>query len=349
MSFALPETVRLPGGGAVTGFAIAAAITAVAIAVNRTLLPLLSPLVTAMLLGIAVRYTIGIRAEWRPGIAVAMKKMLRLAIVLLGAQVTLAEILAIGPATLASVIGGLAATMAVTLWLGRVLGVDRALTALIATGTSVCGASAILAANTVAGGKDEDVAYSLAVITLFGTLCLLLFPLLIGPLGLTPIAFGIWSGAAIHEVAQVVGTAFQAGDTAGQVGTVAKLARVLCLAPVVLFLGWWMMRSRKNDAGARDTADGTAKGAGVVPTPWFVFGFLALVVLGSAGGIPAMARTASSQITPVLLTLSLAAMGMEADLRRIKARGLRPLALGALSTLFIAGFTLALVLLTVPG
>ncbi|WP_236638439.1 YeiH family protein [Mangrovicoccus ximenensis] len=197
----------------------------------------------------ALRNTAGVHAGLAPGIGFALKKLLRLAIVLLGLQLTLAQIGGIGPGGIAAIVLTLAATLAFTKAMGRVLGVEPRLAELIAAGTSVCGASAILACNTVTRGRDEDVAYAIACVTVFGSLSMILFPLLAGPLGLAPQDFGLWAGASIHEVAQVVGTAFAGGEAAGQTGTIAKLSRVILLAPVVLSLG--LMARRRDRSGPR--------------------------------------------------------------------------------------------------
>src|SRR5690606_19143770 len=143
------------------------------------------------------------------------------------------------------------------------LGVDRKLSELIAAGTSICGASAVIATNTVTKAPDEDVAYAVACVTIFGSIAMFTYPLLPGLLGLDPQAFGLWAGASIHEIAQVVAAAFQGGEQAGQFGTIAKLSRVMFLAPMVIGLGILSVRSAADDA---------AKGRSNVAIPWFVIG-----------------------------------------------------------------------------
>ena len=129
------------------------------------------------------------------------------------------------------------ATFIFTKWFGRLIGVDRKLAELIAAGTSICGASAVIATNTVTEAHDEDVAYAVACVTVFGSLAMFLYPALPGVLHLDTRAFGLWSGASIHEIAQVVAAAFQVGKESGEYGTIAKLTRVTMLAPLVIGLG----------------------------------------------------------------------------------------------------------------
>ncbi|WP_207540613.1 YeiH family protein [Sabulicella rubraurantiaca] len=302
---------------------------------NATGIAALNPVVLALAAGIAIGATVGRPAALKPGIAYAVKPLLRAAIVLLGLQVTLGELVALGPGALALAVAVVALTLPFTIWLGRVLGVEPALSQLIGTGTAICGASAIVAANQVARGKDEDVTYALAVITLCGTASLILFPLLGDLMGMSERAYGLWAGAAIHEVVQAVGAAAAGGPEASQSGTVMKLARVFLLAPAVVALGWWVARG------------GTEAGAAKAPVPWFAFGFLGLVVLGSTGLVPRAAVDASRFLVPLMLAASVAALGISTDLKALKKRGARPLLLGVASTVFIA--VLALVGVALVG
>lgn len=307
------------------GLALAFAIAAISIAIrNATGIGALNPVVVALVLGIATGAALGPQPRIKPGISYAVRPVLRAAIVLLGLQVTLIELWQLGPGALVLAVIVVAATLPFTIWLGAVLGVDRALSQLIGTGTAICGASAIVAANQVARGKDEDVTYALAVITLCGTAALVIFPMLAEPLALDARAYGLWAGAAIHEVVQAVGAAAAGGPEASQSGTVMKLARVFLLAPAVLALGWWVARHGGGEAGAVKA-----------PVPWFAFGFLGLVVIGSTGVIPRIAVEASRFLVPLMLAASVAALGLSTDLKALRARGGAPLLLGVASTIFI--------------
>jgi uncharacterized integral membrane protein (TIGR00698 family) len=288
----------------------------------------------AMLIGIALRNTFGAFPSTQPGIAFSIKRLLRLAIVLLGLQLTAAQVIAVGGRGLAIIAATLLATFLFTTWAGRRLGVDRKLSQLIAAGTSICGASAVLATNTVTRAPDEDVAYAVACVTVFGSLAMLLYPLLPALLALDAPSYGLWAGASIHEVAQVVAAGFQHGEPAGEAATIAKLARVMLLAPLVLALGLIARRSAADGAAPRP------------PLPWFVFGFIAMIALGSVVEIPAPLKHQLALLTSFLLATALAAMGLDTDLRRLAAEGFRPALLGALATAFIATFSLALIKLT---
>lgn len=289
----------------------------------------LNPVVLALAVGMAVRVGIGASPALQPGIAFAVRPLLRAAIVLLGLGVTLGQLVDLGAGALALAVVVVAATLPFTVWLGGRLGVDRPLAQLIGAGTAICGASAIVAANQVARGRDADVTYALAVITLCGTAAMLVYPALAAPLGLDARAYGLWAGATVHEVVQAVGAAAAGGPEAAESGTVMKLARVVLLAPAMAALGLW--------AGG----GGGAK----APVPWFALGFLGLVALGSTGLVPGVLVEASRTLVPLMLATSVAALGLSTDLRALRARGGAPLVLGIASTLFIATLGLAGVLL----
>ena len=319
------------------GLALGGAVTAAAFLLRSLELPgltRLSPLMLANMIGMLVRNTLGRPEAARAGLAFSLRGPLRLGIILLGLQVTLAEILGIGWSGLLILAFALLSTYLFTLWLGGRLGVAPGLATLIAAGTGVCGASAIVAANTVVRDGDESVAYALATVTLFGTIAMFSYPLIGAALHMPTEVYGLWSGASVHEVAQVVAAGFARGQAEGEFATVAKLARVLMLAPLVIGMGLW---------AARQTQGGSRTGS--PPIPWFVFGFLALVLLGDTGGIDPQLRRYANLATQILLTFALAAVGLETDIRRLIAQGWQPLLLGALATVYIALSTLLLALL----
>jgi len=315
----------------VPGLALTAAIACASLAVRGlTGWMTLSPLILSIIFGMLIRNALPIPAAFEPGTGFSLRRILRFGIVMLGLQVTAAQILSLGSAGLLMVALTLTATFLAIRIAGRLMGVDRSLTDLIAAGTSVCGASAVIAANTVVGGRQEHVAYAIACVTLFGSLSMLAYPLLASPLGLDARSYGLWSGATIHEVAQVVAAAFQGGDVAGQFGTISKLARVVMLAPLVmtLALAW--------RSGAKGAAQASA------PMPWFVLGFLGMMLVNGAIVVPPDINQMLAALTSFLLSMALAAMGLQTDIRKLKAEGWRPLALGAFGWLFIAAFGYAM-------
>jgi len=320
------------------GLALTGAIAGTALALREIpYVGLASPMILAIGIGIAIQNTSGTPAAAKAGISFSMRSILRFAIILLGLQLTAAQLLEVGGIGFAVIAATLLATFIFTTWLGRAMGLDRRLVELIAAGTSICGASAVIATNTVTRASDEDVAYAVACVTIFGSIAMFVYPLLSNVLQLDPHHFGLWAGASIHEIAQVVAATFQQSPEAGEFGTITKLARVMMLAPVVITLGLL--------ATQRARAIGTDSGSTKVPMPWFAFGFVAMVILNSLVDVPHVAMSVIIPITTFLLTMALAAMGLETNIRKLRAKGPRPLLLGAAAFLFIASFSLALVAL----
>lgn len=309
------------------GAALCFAVAIVADGIRRASgIAALNPVVVALALGILLRATITLPGRIKPGIAFSVRPLLRAAIVLLGLQITLRQLIEIGPGALVLAVVVVFTTLAATIALGRWLKVEPVLASLIGTGTAICGASAIVAANQVVRGRDEDVVYALAVITLCGTAAMMLDPTLTEVLALDARQYGLWTGTSIHEVIQAVGAAAAGGAVATEVGTIAKLARVALLAPALLALGVFASR-----------AAGTVRtGRLRVPVPWFAFGFVLCSLIASTGIVPKPLLDTGRFVTPLMLGTSVAALGLSTDLQALRDRGVRPLLLGVLSSAFIA-------------
>jgi uncharacterized integral membrane protein (TIGR00698 family) len=321
----LSPAARLPA--VAPGIALTATIAAAAFALRQIPgVSLLSPMILSIVIGMLLHNLLGTPARAKAGVAFTLRRVLRGAIVLLGLQLTAGQVVEVGGKGVAIIALSLIGCFSFTLWLGKLLGVERKLAELIAAGTSICGASAVIATNSVTQAHDEDVAYAVACVTVFGSIAMFLYPMLRGPLALSPHDYGLWSGASIHEIAQVVAAAFQGGREAGDFGTIAKLSRVMLLAPMVIALG--LLRSGPG---------------GKAPMPWFVLGFIALVACNSLFPLPAAIKGSVVTATGFLLSMALAAMGLETDIRKLRAKGLRPLALGFATSLFIACLSLVLI------
>ncbi|WP_017301324.1 YeiH family protein [Nodosilinea nodulosa] len=315
------------------GLLLAAILAGVALGLGQWIgLDTLNPLLIAVLLGIGWRQWGTVPSAYRPGIQFAMKRVLRLAVILLGLRLSLSEVMAVGPEGLGIVVIGTLSTFYLTCWLGRWLGVNPRLSQLIAVGTSICGASAIVATNPVIEGSEEDMTYAIATITGFGTLAMLVYPLIGTLLQLSPQAFGIWCGASVHEVAQVVATAFQQGSLSGELATITKLSRVLLVVPIMVGLGWQTRRSRVSGQPVRP-----------FPIPWFVLGFCLLIGVNSLGLIASPIKAAVLSGNQLLLCISLVAMGLETNLAHLTTLGLKPIYLAGLSWLFLALVSLAMI------
>ena len=335
----LPQQTVAKAATVMPGLALTGAVAAAAFWLHDLPgLTFFSPMILAILIGIVFHNVVGTPALATPGVKFSLRRILRLAIILLGLQLTAQQVAAVGLTGGAIVVSTLIATFLFTSWAGRVIGVDRKLSQLIAAGTSICGASAVIATNTVTRASDEDVAYAVACVTVFGSLGMFLYPLFPGMLHLSAHAYGLWAGSSIHEIAQVVAAAYQDGHQAGDFATIAKLTRVMMLAPVVVSLGLMARLGIGKADGASLKDRGNA-----VPLPWFVLGFIALVGVNSLIAIPAQPKAVIVTATTFLLSVSLAAMGLETDIAKLRHKGFRPLLLGFAASAFISLFSLTLI------
>jgi uncharacterized integral membrane protein (TIGR00698 family) len=316
------------------GLALVTTIALLAILLRRVPgLSILSPLMVAVLIGMVLGNIWRLPSAFAAGTAFAGRRVLRFAIVLLGFQLSVTQIVAIGLNSFLIVIAVVAVTFASIGWMGRLFGVDEKLAGVLAAGTSICGASAVAAMSTVNEASEEDVAYAMGAVTALGTVLMFVLPVAAYAIGFDSRQFGIWAGASIHEVAQVTGAAFQFSDAAGEVGTIIKLTRVLMLAPLILLCGWWLRRRRSAEIG----------GASPVGFPLFVLGFVAAVALNSVVSIPPDMRANLMMFTTFLMSMALAALGLLTHVDKLKAKGLRPLVLAGCGTILIVGLSFALI------
>ncbi|WP_035796816.1 YeiH family protein [Kitasatospora mediocidica] len=335
LSLPRPTTPRAPAPATrlLPGLTVVAAAVAVAWSVNR-LVPAVAPLTWAVVLGVVAGNLRLLPAALRPGLAFSSRRLMRLGIALLGLKLALGDVVALGWQTVLVVLGVVSATFFGTQWLGRRAGLPGDQPLLIATGFSICGASAVAAMNGVTESDDEDVVTAVALVTLCGTLAIAVLPLLQAPLGLGDVQFGRWTGASVHDVGQVVAIAQGAGPTALGQAVVVKLMRVALLAPIVA--GVALSRRRARTAAAAGPAGAPVPGRRQPVVPLFVAGFLALVAVRTSGLLPASVITGADQLDGLLLAGALFALGSSVDVRALVRTGGRALLVGLASWLLIA-------------
>jgi uncharacterized integral membrane protein (TIGR00698 family) len=295
------------------------------------LVPVLPGLLLAIVLGAVARSAGWLPAALEPGLAWTGRRVLRAGVVLLGLQLSLGDLLDLGARELLVLLVTVAATFAVTLGVGPRLGVGRRLTLLVATGFAICGAAAVAAMSPVADADEDEVATAVALVTVYGSLALVAVPLVSGALGLSDRTAGLWAGMSVHEVAQVVAAAGTVSAAALSVAVVAKLARVVLLAPLVAGVGL----VRRGAAGPRAT------GARPPLVPLFVVGFVVAVAVRSAGLVPDAVLPAVKPVTTLALAAAMTALGTQIHLGRLVRTGGRPLVLGGIATLVAASVSLA--------
>lgn len=323
-SAAAPALSPWPGLAAV---AVAAALAYALAAV----LPGIGASTVAVVLG-AVAANLGlVRPSLAPGAKLASSRLLRIAVVLLGLQLALPQLLGVGAKGLVVVVVTVTVTFFGTQALGRALGMPRARSLLVATGFSICGASAVAAMSPVADGDEDDTAVAIALVTLCGTLAIFVLPALQGVLGLgDPRAFGSWVGASVHDVGQTVATANRV-DGSLTSAVVVKLTRVVLLAPLVAGVAL-ARRSRHAAAGG---ASATGERPPIVPV--FVLGFLAAILVTSSGVLPTPVLDGAKLVQQVLLVAALVGLGTGIRLKLLRRAGGSALAVGLTSWVLVGG------------
>jgi uncharacterized integral membrane protein (TIGR00698 family) len=304
----------------------------VALAVS-TAVPLLGPLLIALFLGVILANVPGVSRHVVGTAPRIDKLLLRSGVVLLGLKVSIGDVLHLGPAGLTVVLATVCATYGGTHLVGRLLGVDRELTTLVAAGFSICGAAAVAAVESSIRAKGKDVALAIAMVTVFGSVMIGVVPALTHVLGLSDEQGAVWAGASIHEVAQVIAAASLVGGASVlATATTVKLARVALLAPVQL-------------VSARVCrTEGERRGPLV---PLFLVGFVVAVAIRSTGVLPHGLLTVASDVTTLLLSAAMFGLGTGIVARQLWPVPARALALAASSTLIAAGVSLGLVTLLV--
>jgi uncharacterized integral membrane protein (TIGR00698 family) len=268
------------------------------------------------------------------GIEFASKAVLRTGVALLGARITVEQIIALGPVPVAMVVAGVATTLVVGLGLARLLGLSREFGVLSGGSVGICGASAALAIASVLPKNKEserDVILTVVLVTALSTIAMILYPMLVAAMGLDHQRAGLFLGGTIHDVAQVVGAGYMISQKTGDVATYVKLLRVAMLLPVVATIALVLSRGRGGRPGAK------------APIPMFLFGFAALVALNSLGFLPKPVVDGAGEISRWCLVVAIAALGMKTSFKALIAAGWRPVAVMGLETLWIAGLVLAVV------
>jgi uncharacterized integral membrane protein (TIGR00698 family) len=300
----------------------------------------LEALVLALLLGVALRTIWKPGPRWDPGIRFSAKTLLEVAIVMLGASVSATTIFALGPVLIFGIAGIVAVAIGTSYAICRALGLPLRLAILVACGNSICGNSAIAAVAPVIGADGDDIASSISFTAVLGVVVVLGLPFLVPVLHLSLTQYGVLAGLTVYAVPQVLAATLPIGALSNQVGTVIKLVRVLMLGPVVLGISLFARELRAGSADRRSNNRGLSLGELV---PWFIVGFLVVLIVRSLGLIPPLLLPPITQTAAVLTTLAMTALGLGVDVRVVAQSGLRVtaavtvslIALGAMSYLLI--------------
>ena len=299
----------------------------------------LSPMIIGIVLGMLYANSLRnhLPETWVPGIQFCSKKLLRLGIILYGFRLTFQDILNVGTAGI--VIDAIVVTVTILggVWLGKLLKMDRDIALLTSVGSGICGAAAVLGAESTSQTKPYKTAVAVATVVIFGTLSMFLYPIAyrLGFLELDANQMGIYAGATLHEVAHAVGAGNAMGEEVAAVAIIVKMIRVMLLIPVLFVLGYWVaQRARKS---------GSQAGGGKVAVPWFALGFLAVIMFNSLNLLPAQAISIIEYIDTFLLTMAMVALGAETSIDKFKKAGAKPFVLAFLLYIWLlaGGWALA--------
>ena len=286
-----------------------------------------SMLLFALLLGMSLNFLIE-DERLRPGIQFAAGTVLRLGVALLGLRLTLENVSSLGLGMVVALVASVVVTVLVSLLFARVLRLDRDLGLLVGGATAICGASAALAISSVLPHREgHEKRTSLAVIgvTTLSTLAMLIYPAITTWLGLDAVRAGIFIGATIHDVAQVVGAGYSLSPAAGDAATITKLMRVALLMPVLVCV-------------ALAVHGGSPKASGAPLVPWFAVAFAVLMLANSTTLVPAAVQSAATYASQACLVVAIAAVGVKSSLRDVASMGWRPVLLLVLVTATLAAF-----------
>lgn len=329
---------------------LAASLAAVAVALAlHALVPWLPAMTIAVVLGILSVNLPGTgrwcETSWRAGLNFSGKHLMRVGIVFLGLKLSLGDIVALGWESAALIVAVVLLSFAATYALARLFRLGGDLPLLIATGFSICGASAIGAMAAVRGTRHQETVLPVALVTLCGTLAIGVLPLLMAPLGLTALQFGQWVGAGVHDVGQVVATAQTAGTVALAAAIVIKLTRVVLLAPLVGVVGGIERRRHvRNAAAAAAAGEPAVAGAKYPPiVPLFVLGFLAMIALPTLGWAPPAVVSAGSTLQDLALGAALFGLGSSVRIGQLLRSGLRATIMALCAWAVIAALALGAV------
>ncbi|MFE2772972.1 YeiH family protein [Microbacterium resistens] len=314
------------------------ALIAAASTVIGGLAPVVGSALPALLIGVAISLWRRPGALFAPGLAVSARLLLQTAVVLLGVQLSVAEVLRVGLESLPVMLTSLAVCLLGAWTLGRALRVERRLTTLIGVGTGICGASAIAAVSPVIAATGAEIAYAMTTIFLFNVLAVVLFPLLGHALQLDPHTFGLLAGTAVNDTSSVVAAAAVYGSAALGFAVVVKLVRTLMIIPISVGLS--IAEARRHSRGRRLTPRGIVR-----LVPWFLVGFLLVAAVTSTGIVPASVRDGLSVMSGFLIAMALAAIGLSTDVAALRRAGWRPLALGAILWILVTATSLATIAL----
>ncbi|MBO5566012.1 MAG: YeiH family putative sulfate export transporter [Succinivibrio sp.] len=294
----------------------------------------LSPMIIGIILGMLYANSLrnNLPDTWVPGIAFCSKRILRLGIILYGFRLTLQNIFDVGMPTIVIDAIVVSVTIGLGVMLGRLLKMDRGISLLIGVGSAICGAAAVLGAESAIKIKAYKTAVAVATVVIFGTLSMFLYPIMykLGIVDLSTQAMGIYTGSTLHEVAHVVGAGNAMGSDIADNAIIVKMIRVTMLVPVLLILSYLVVRAARKEQGETSGTDRRK-----LQLPWFALFFLLVICFNSLNLLPSELVSDINTIDTFLLTIAMTALGMETSFSKFRQAGLKPFLLASMLYLWL--------------
>ena len=324
----------------ILGIGICFAVAGVSVLVER-LVPgdLLGASIIALFMGTIINSFF--HPDWiKPALKFTSKKILKLAIILLGASLSVKVIMSVGKMTFFVMIFTFAVCFGGGYFIRKLFGLNWKLSNLISAGTGICGGSAVAAIAPVIDAEDKDIAFAMSSTFLFDMVMVALYPIMGRLLGMSDIAYGIWAGTSVNDTASVVASGYAFSEAAGDFATMVKLTRTVAIIPTVLVFAYIGTRIKRKEL---QTADGGKKVNLMKIIPWFIVGFLALAGLNSIGYIPAEASAIMKTASKFLMVTALAAIGLGTSLTDFKKAGFAPMLYGIIIDTLVTCTALAVI------
>jgi len=311
----------------IPGFVLALVIAAIAKLIEGMLpIHLIGASVIALFIGMLLNRIRKPSDGVKKGLKFTSKKVLKFAIILLGASLSIGTILEVGKMSLTVMCFTLLTCFGGGYFVGRALGLNWKLSNLISAGTGICGGSAIAAIAPVIDAEDSDIAYAMSATFLFDMAMILLFPIMGRALGLSDMAYGLWAGTAVNDTSSVVAAGYAFSEAAGDFATMVKLTRTLSIIPTVVIFALINVHLKKKEAAAMgEQSDASVNVKFRSLFPWFILGFLALALINSFGVIPSDITAAAKSLSKFLMVAALAAIGLNTSFDEMAKSGIQPM------------------------
>lgn len=268
------------------------------------------------------------------GLKFTSKSILKLAIILLGASLSVKTILTVGKLSLSVMFFTLLTCFGGGYFIGKALGLNWKLSNLISAGTGICGGSAIAAISPVIDAEDDEIAYAISATFLFDIFMIVLFPIMGRYLNLSDMGYGLWAGTAVNDTSSVVAAGYAFSEAAGDFATMVKLTRTLSIIPTVIAFSFINIKIKKKNSHIIDNTTKN-KVSYLSLFPWFILGFIVLAVINSLGFIPISISLRAKELSKFLMVTALSAIGLNTRFKDLKKSGPGPMIHGFIISLLV--------------